>query len=117
MCGDSLCLEKLEEIQQFRSEQNEYNLTTQQIEKLISIYNKYRYVFSDVPGKVKDYQFTLQFKEPVNFNKKSYPVAYALKEAVRAELDKMIAEDIIEYSCSPYTSPLIACLLYTSRCV
>ena len=52
------------------------------------------YKRQDVPGKVKDYQFTLQFKEPVNFNKKSYPVAYALKEAVRTELDKMIAEDL-----------------------
>ena len=29
-------------------------------------------------------------------------------QIVSTELDKMIAEDIIEYSCSPYTSPLIA---------
>ena len=92
----------------FQSEQHENNLTTQQIENLISIYNQYRHVFSDIPGKVKDYQYKLQFIEPVNFNKKSYPISYALKEAVRIEINRMIEEDVIEYSCSPYTSPIIA---------
>ena len=49
---DSLWVEKLEEIRRFQSEQPENNLTTQQVENLISIYNQYRHVFSDIPGKM-----------------------------------------------------------------
>ena len=92
-----------------------------QVENLIRIYEKYRHVFSEVPGKIKNYQCKIQFKEPVEFHKKSYPIAYSLKEAVRAEINRMINNDIIEYSQSPFTSPIVAihkknghCLLYTS---
>ena len=33
-----------------------------QIEMLIRIYNRYQHVFSDIPGKVKNYQCVLKFK-------------------------------------------------------
>ena len=65
-------------------------------------------MFSDEPGKVKNYQCKLQFKENVEFNRRSYPIAQSLKEAVRTEINKMIENDIIEISQSPYTSPIIA---------
>ena len=76
-------------------------------DRLIDVYNKYRHVFSDTPGKVRDYQCEIEFREPVNFNKKSYPIAFSLKEAVRTEINRLIAEDIIEPSYSPYTLSLI----------
>ena len=38
----------------------------------------------------------------------SYPIVYAAKEAVHTEISKMLEEDIIEYSCSHYTSPIVA---------
>ena len=75
------------------------------MERLITIYNKYRHIFS---GKVKDYQCKITFKEPVDFHKKSYPIAYSLKDAVRAEIQRMMDDDIIEHSHSPYTSPIVA---------
>ena len=50
----------------------------------------------------------VKFKDNVNFNKRSYPIAQALKEAARKKIQRMIMEDIIERSNSPYTSPLIA---------
>ena len=74
--NDCLWNQKLEEIRQFRGAQNGNHLTTQEVEKLISIYNKYRHVFSDRPGKVRGYQCELRFKEVADFNKKSYPIAY-----------------------------------------
>ena len=46
--NDSLWNKKLEEIRLFQGEQNGNSLTTQQVENLISIYNKYRHVFSDL---------------------------------------------------------------------
>ena len=39
---------------------------------------------------------------------RSYPIPYSLKEAVRAEINKMLLNDIIEHSQSPYTSPIVA---------
>ena len=35
-------------------------------------------------------------------------MAYSLKEAVRVEINRLIDEDIIEPSYSPYTSPILA---------
>ena len=106
--NDILWHRKLEEIRQFRGTQDGNPLTEQEVERLIRIYNRYRHVFSDQPGKVRGYQCELKFKEVANFNKKSYPIAYAAKEAVRTEISKMMEEDIIEYSCSQYTSPIVA---------
>ena len=50
----------------------------------------------------------LKFKDNVNFTKRSYPIAQALKEAAQKEIQRMVMEDIIERSNSPYTSPLVA---------
>ena len=103
---------KLEEIRQFQREVRDQPISAHQAEDLIKIYNQYRHIFSDAPGKVKDYQYQIIFKEPVDFKKKSYPIAYSQRNAVKAEVNRMMEEDIIELSQSPYT-----CLLYTSRCV
>ena len=105
--NDYLWKKKLEEIRQFQYEKTEAKLTKQQVENLIRIYEKYRHVFSEAPGKVKNYQCKIRFKEQVEFHKKSYPIAYSLKEAVRTEINRMI-DDIIEHSHSPYTSPIVA---------
>ena len=75
---------------------------------MIKIYNKYQHIFSNAPGKVKDYQCTISFKTPVDFHRKSYPIAYSLKNEVREELNRMMENDIIEYSHSPYTNPIIS---------
>ena len=96
------------EIRQFKSTTRNHSPSPDQIEMLVGIYNRYRHVFSDVPGKVKNYQCVLSCKEPVNFNRKSIPIAYSLKEAVRTEINQLLKDDIIEYSQSPYTSPIVA---------
>ena len=75
---------------------------------LINIYNKYRHVFSDIPGKIKNYQCVLKFREPVNYNRKPYPIANSREEAVRTKINRLLKDDIIECSQSPYTSPIVA---------
>ena len=50
--GDTLWIEKLNEIKRFQSARVDRNLTNEQIAKLIKIYNRYRHVFSDTPGTV-----------------------------------------------------------------
>ena len=42
------------------------------------------------------------------YKRKSYPTAFSLKEAVRLEIQRLIENDIIELSNSPYTNPIVA---------
>ena len=105
---EELWLSKLEEIRNFQREGQDKQISVHQAEELINIYNRYRHIFSDAPGKVKDYQCMIRFKEPVDFKKKSYPIAYSQRNAVRAEINQMMEDDIIELSQSPYTSPIVA---------
>ena len=106
--GRELWERKIEEIRTFQGEQPQQEITKKQAENLILIYNTYQHVFSNTPGKVKGYQCKINFHEPVDFHRKSYPIAYSLKNEVRTEINRMMEEDIIEYSQSPYTSPIVA---------
>ena len=65
--NDSLWNEKIEEIRKFPSEKSDKQITNHQVEELIKIYNQYQHVFSDTPGKVKNFQCKIKFKEPVEF--------------------------------------------------
>ena len=116
---EALWLEKINEIREFQTNKNSHELTCEQRDQLIQIYYQYRHVFSDTPGKIKNFQCELKFKDQTEFKRKSYPIAFSLKEAVREEIQRLIETDIIEVSNSPYTNPIVAvpCLLYTSRCV
>ena len=105
---DKLWAQKIQEIRDFQCHNTTEQLTENQLNQLIGIYEKYRAVFSDEPGKIRNYQCTIRLREPVEFNRKSYPIAQSLKEAVRAEIQNMINKDIIESSQSPYTSPIVA---------
>ena len=106
--NQELWYNKLEVIRVFQRERKDQGISEGQAEHLIEIYNRYKHIFSNTPGKVKDYQCEIKFKEPVDFHRKSYPIAYSLKDEVRAEINRMMEDDIIEYSQSPYTSPIVA---------
>ena len=111
---------KLNETYSFQVTRGE-NIAQEPKERLVSVHNRYKNTFSDLPGKAKNFVCELEFHNPIKFNKKSYPIAQSLKPAVRREIQKMLEQDIIETSSSPYTSPIVTvqknCLLYTSRCV
>ena len=59
---DQLWREKIQEIYTFKHNKTNAQITDTQVETLIGIYNEYRHVFSDSPGKVKNYQCTIRFK-------------------------------------------------------
>ena len=92
---------KMQEIRDFQCGTTNEKIPIHQANRLIRVYEKYKSIFSDEPGKVKNYQCKLEFKENLEFNRRSYPIAHSLKEAVRTELNKMISSDIIEISQSP----------------
>ena len=57
-----LWLEKLEEIREFQRTKARGQITEAQAERLITVNNNYRHIFSNAPGKVKNYQCTIKFK-------------------------------------------------------
>ena len=71
--------DKIHEILSFKGKGLKEEISGEQKLKLIEIYNKYRSVFSDAPGKPKDFTCELKFHESVQFNRKSYPIAQSLK--------------------------------------
>ena len=65
--------EQIEEIIEFQNRQAPEIISVEQKQQLIKIYNKYKSVFSESPGKAKNFLCELKFKENVNFNKRSSP--------------------------------------------
>ena len=59
---DQLWREKLQEVHTFKHDKTNAPITDTQVETLIGIYNEYRHVFSESPGKVENYQCTIRFK-------------------------------------------------------
>ena len=62
---------KLQEIYSFKATSTS-EVTSEQKSQLVSIYNKYKKVFSDLPRQAKDFICELSFNQPINFNRKSY---------------------------------------------
>ena len=93
---DTLWMEKIAEIKKFQTSNVDHILTDEQIERLIQIYNRYRHVFSDTPGKIKNFQCEIKFHDQTEFKRKSYPIAFSLKEAIRLEIQRLIENDIIK---------------------
>ena len=87
---EALWVEKINEIREFQTNNINHELTYEQRDKLIQIYYRYRHVFSDTPGKIKNFQCELKFKDQTEFKRKSYPIAFSLKEAVREEIQRLI---------------------------
>lgn len=105
---DELWHIKLKEIMNFQNKPNEIPLSSKQLLQLADIYNQFRHVFSEHPGKARNFQCCLEFKENVEFKRKTYPIAHSLKDKVRKEIQRMLDDDIIEPSNSPHTNPLLA---------
>lgn len=77
------------------------------VNELINTFNNYQHLFSNVPGLAKDYTCKIKFKPELKLIKKSYPIPYNQRIAVKKEIDKMIEQDIIEPSSSQYINPIV----------
>lgn len=66
-----------------------------------------REVFSNRPGKVKNFECKLDIKPHEPFSKKPYSIPFGLREEVYKEIDRMVECGVLERSNSEYNSPLI----------
>lgn len=103
--NQQLWKKKMNDIDEFHSTAQLINESQKQ--QLKEIYLAHQTVFSVQPGKIKNYRCRLPIKGPVVITRKSYPIPYKFREQVQQEINRMLAEDIIEESMSEYTSPLV----------
>lgn len=82
-------------------------LSEGQLIKLRDILEKYENVFSDQPGRVKNFLFSLRVSPSIqNFKMRHYPVPLHFKEQVGREIERMLQLGIIEKGPSPFINPL-----------
>lgn len=82
-------------------------LSSKQRGKLFKVLWKNRAVFSDQPGKCNVYGAKFKLTDHVPFADKSYPVREALRDMVRAEIQRLLKLGILERSSSPYSNSLV----------
>lgn len=81
-------------------------LEKNQQDELFHILNDYQSVFSDKPELTDIYQHKIILKDEEPFIKKSYPVAFAMREAVEKTIKEMLDIGVIKREPSPYCSPM-----------
>ncbi|XP_042878233.1 uncharacterized protein LOC122257193 [Penaeus japonicus] len=84
------------------------DLTEQQKADVRRILSKFQSVFTDVPGKtsVIDHKVKLYDEKPIR--SKPYPVPFALQKGIEEDVERMLRLGLVEYSMSPYSTPMIA---------
>lgn len=77
------------------------------VENLVGIFEEYRDIFTQSPGKIRNLQYRIKVKENLNLKSKSYPIPHSKEKLVQEKLQEMLDEGIIEESRSPFSNPLI----------
>lgn len=83
------------------------NEDPEQVNELVSVYNEFSDVFSDQPGLAKNYVCKLNVRGDVKINRKCYPVPQNKVEAVKAEINKMLNDGIIQSDESEFCNPIV----------
>lgn len=83
------------------------SLSLDQNESVIALLHEFQDVLTDVPGRTDVIQHEVQLTTNEPIRNRPYQIPYAIREAVRDEIQKMIDMDIIEPSESPYASSVV----------
>lgn len=110
---DEVVLEEDREVNYVPSEEDirkridlTFNLDEQQKSELMMLLIKYRHIFRDCPGRIKDFEYKFKIKDTSPYHKKPYPIPLKFRDRMRKVIDRMLEQDIIEKSDSIYISPL-----------
>ncbi|XP_062616792.1 uncharacterized protein LOC134278492 [Saccostrea cucullata] len=84
-----------------------HSLSSDQLESINDVLHEFQEVLTDLPGRtnVIQHEVHLTTKEPIR--NRPYQIPYAVRSAVREEIQHMIDMDIIEPSESPYASSIV----------
>ncbi len=82
-------------------------LTPEQRQEAEELVYKYHSIFTDSPGTthLAEHKIILTTDEPVR--QRPYPLPFSTREQVKEEIQKMLKDDVIERTSSPYASPIV----------
>lgn len=83
------------------------NINATEKRELVKILSENSAVFQEKPGRMAGFEYQIRVSDPTPFYQKSYPVPLALREAVDAEIQRMLDCNVIEKSNSQYVNPLV----------
>jgi len=83
------------------------NLSNDQQIELNKLVDKYKTIFSKKPGICKTYNHKIRVSENKPYIQRSYPIPIRYQKAIQIEIEKMLAEGIIERSNSSYINPIV----------
>ena len=83
------------------------DLNESQTNEVSALLQNFAEVFTDIPGTtdIVEHEIVLTSLQPVR--SRPYPVPYALRKDIKAEIDTMLSLDIIEPCTSAYASPVV----------
>lgn len=82
-------------------------LSPDQRKEIDSILMEYADIFTDLPGRTNLVEHHIQTTTEIPIHQRPYRLPEAMKAVVRQELDKMLAQGVIEPSLSPWASPVV----------
>jgi hypothetical protein len=85
----------------------DHNLSVEQQQEVKGLLEKFRSVFSDLPGKTNLVECNIDMVDETPIRQKPYPVPQAIREAMKVEVDRMQQMGIIEDSRSEFCSPSV----------
>jgi hypothetical protein len=71
------------------------------------ILRKYQRSFSSIPGLYIGYEYEFEVEDHAPFTTRERPIPYAIRRAVREQIEMMVEQGIIEPATSPYCNPLV----------
>ena len=101
----SLRFPTVESKENFQDIQINKDLNESQTNEVSALLQNFAEVFTDIPGTtdIVEHEIVLTSLQPVR--SRPYPVPYALRKDIKAEIDTMLCLDIIEPCTSAYASP------------
>jgi hypothetical protein len=81
-------------------------LNDQQREEVRGILRRYAVFFTSKPGLCRDFEYEFELMSDTPITSRERPIPYALRPAVRAQIEEMQKDRILELSKSPYLNPL-----------
>jgi len=95
---------KVKNIELIEEQLNHVPLEEEEKECFINLIEKYEYIFSKDPGKIRQYECRIRVSPGEPY---PYPVPISKLKKMDQEIQRMLNLDIIEQSSSPWSSPIV----------
>ncbi|KAJ8035952.1 hypothetical protein HOLleu_19788 [Holothuria leucospilota] len=86
---------------------DKHNLTPHELTQVTNLLLSYSDVFSEKPGRTNLVKHTIRTGDVPPVRQRAYRTSPSMKVEVQNQIDKLLADDVIEESQSPWSSPIV----------